>query len=55
MSTDKVMYEIRLTEQQLKKLLDVLWAYDDEGPRGEGWKSQDLCELIALCQGELEI
>lgn len=37
--------EIRLTLQQLEKLVEILWDAQDEGPMGSGWPSQETKEL----------
>lgn len=40
--------EVRLTPEQLEKLIDVLWDAQDEGPTGYGWASPELEKLRAL-------
>ena len=35
-----------LTIDELKLISDKLWDLDDKGPPGEGWKSNELEELI---------
>lgn len=36
---------IELTREQAEKLEEVLMMYDDEGPKGEGWKSPLLVSI----------
>ena len=48
---------LRLTPRQYEKLLDVLIESQDEGPKGEGWKSDELTALvdfIEAAKGEQE-
>ena len=33
------------TRQQLEKLSEILYDYQDEGPTGEGWASKELVGL----------
>ena len=33
------------TRQQLEKLSEILWDYQDEGPAGAGWASKELAGL----------
>lgn len=40
------MKTIGLTDEQYQKLLEVLELTQDEGPHGEGWKSDELCAVI---------
>lgn len=37
---------IKLRKEQVKKLLDVLQDAEDRGPKGQGWQSPELIELI---------
>jgi hypothetical protein len=37
---------IKLTEKQYELLRETLLMTEDEGPTGEGWKSDELKELI---------
>ncbi len=46
----KSVLAIELTPQQLEKLVDVLVCTTDEGPAGEGWKSDELKELCAIVE-----
>lgn len=39
------MVKVSLTEKQAKKLSEVLWESQDEGPWGKGWASDELAEL----------
>lgn len=43
---------IKLTKDQAKKLLDVLYDTQDEGPLGEGWASNELEELRDIVSNE---
>jgi len=36
------------TRQQLEKLSEILWNYQDEGPAGAGWPSKELAELRGI-------
>lgn len=36
------------TRQQLEKLSEILWNYQDEGPAGAGWASKELVELRGI-------
>jgi hypothetical protein len=33
------------TRKQLEKLSEILWNYQDEGPAGAGWASEELTGL----------
>lgn len=37
---------VKFTLPELQKLSNELWDVQDEGPRGEGWKSEELWLLI---------
>ena len=41
------MYTLVLTDDEYLQLKDALMQVQDEGPLGEGWKSQELCDLIS--------
>jgi hypothetical protein len=36
------------THKQLEKLSEILWDYQDEGPAGAGWASEELASLRAI-------
>ena len=44
--------------KQLRTLLSKAYVYlsshCDEGPAGEGWKSEDLCKLLNMIHKELD-
>lgn len=39
--------KIMLTDHQAKKLIDTLENHEDSGPAYEGWKSEELIDLIS--------
>ena len=39
------MIKVLLTDEQARKLSEVLWEYTDEGPMFNGWASDELTEL----------
>jgi len=43
---------IVLTDDQFDLLVDNLIQIQDKGPDGEGWKSDELVELIELITGK---
>ena len=38
---------LMFTHQQLEKLFEILWNYQDEGPARAGWASKELAGLRA--------
>lgn len=46
--------KIELTEDQARKLLQVLEEHQDEGPYGEGWASDALASLRVTVDEQLE-
>lgn len=39
---------VSLTLKQATELSEILWGTEDAGPRGEGWKSHELEELVHI-------
>lgn len=47
---------LELTVKQAKKLSDILtFCCEDEGPKGAGWKSEELEQLIAIVDKAISI
>lgn len=47
--------EVRKDDEALiRKMLDYLEEMQDEGPTGEGWKSDDLMSVISAATARLE-
>lgn len=45
---------LRFSLDDLKTLSDKLWDVQDEGPLGEGWKSDELEKLLAMIDNAIE-
>jgi len=50
----KDIYTVKITEQQKALLLDCLSDHCDCGPTGEGWKSDELSDLIKSIEKQTE-
>lgn len=44
---DNHVKRIIITDQEYDLLLEKLYDHDDEGPPGEGWKSEEFLVLIS--------
>jgi hypothetical protein len=43
------------TREQLEKLSEILWNFQDEGPAGAGWASKELEELRSIVDRALPV
>ena len=47
--------EIRLQKTIIEKVISKLYELEDNGPKGEGWKSDELIELIHILEESIGI
>jgi hypothetical protein len=49
------MNPVILANEDALSILSLLWGCEDRGPKGEGWKSDELLRLIATLEDALDI
>lgn len=54
MSKKKIKIMLELTEKEAALLVETLCGFDDRGPSGSGWQSDELASLSSMVDEKVE-